>query len=165
MNRLLFKLACGVVVAACVASCSKSEKEGAEAPAQHVLVTNANDSTEVVALVNEFMGHIVNGDAAAAIDMLGNTEHDSISSYDGLPLDLPSEVKEKYVDVYKNWKVDGYEIVNLEFSDYRDNQVRVRAHMADGTTRSMNFNPIRGITGWRLTMRDTTRGTSAYSGN
>lgn len=160
----IFKFAFVAVLAIVAFSCSKKEDTKVEEATEEreLLDTNAADSTEVIGLVVTFMDHLKNGEVVAAIDMLGNSDPDSISSYDALPLDLPQDVKDSYVERYNNIKVANYEIENFNFAFRNSNQVRCKIYDADGHTTMLNFNPIKGVNNWRLTVRDSYRGDKAF---
>lgn len=128
----------------------------------HQMQTNAADSAEVLNLVVTFMDHLKNGEVVEAVDMLGNSDPDSISDYNGIPLDLPQEVKDLYVRRYSRLDIDHYEIENFQFSDYTCNQVRSKVYFKDGTNSTLNFNPIKAVGAWRLTVRDSYRGDRSF---
>lgn len=151
------------IMGAIVVSCGKKSPTEVQNSVEPIkLVTTNADSTEVISLITQFMDNLVAGDVAGAVALLGNNNPDSISEYDALPLDLPAEVADKYIKNYSQWKVERYELIEFGFSDFTDNQVRVRVFLNDGTTRAINFNPRKGVNKWRLTFRDTTRGDRPY---
>lgn len=161
MKALLYCFA-GLAMAAAVCSCGgNASKEGQPVESLR-LEPVASDTTEVRGLVDAFMGHLQAGEVADAIDMLGNNNQDSISSYDGTPLDLPDDVKERYTKRYSGLDIERYEIESFDFGGYANNQVRVRMYFTGGGQRVINFNPKRGVKSWRLTLRDSSRGDRSF---
>lgn len=161
MKAIIYCLT-ALAMTAAVCSCGSDALKESKDVEPLKLEPVASDTTEVRGLVDTFMGHLQAGEVAEAIDMLGNNDQDSISSYDGTPLDLPADVKERYVKRYSGLDIDRYEIESFDFGGYANNQVRVRMYFAGGGQRVINFNPKRGVKSWRLTLRDSSRGDRSF---
>ena len=143
-----------------LAGCSeKKQKTYGEAKNDTVLPTlmdvSANDTAEVLKMVDSFTASLKADHVDGAVDMLYQLDNDSI-------LPLPADMVKKHRTVLSNIKGLDYRIEHLIFFKETDSEVKVVAKLFDkkpGDTRpneiGVILKPVRRNGIWYLTLADS----------
>jgi len=153
-TRIILFMAAVALLASCGGK--KTAEPTEELNGMPAMQTVGEDSVAVRQLVRDFMDQIVAGEYDMAMNMIKDTfRTDSLT---GKPLELPADVREDYLNTFKEFNVTDYSIRRITFSDYDDNEVQCEVILDGAVPMNYYFKPIKCTGEWYLGIRDTNRG-------
>lgn len=153
-----FKFLVCLAIVAILGSCGKKQESATlvEQEVPYSAYYTAQDTAEVMNLVNQFMDLIVAKNYNEAIDMLGD-KYTEDSIY-GLPCDLNDVQRQQALETFQDLNVTDYAIRDYTFKNRLENQVRINITLDGGINTKWYLRPVTAGGHWRLTLMDTQSG-------
>ena len=154
MNKKIFLFTALVCLLLCSCGGSKKSDENPNVGMGEMVLAK-QDTTQVIELVDAFMGHLKNGDYDIAADMLyESTERDS----EGMPVHLSDVNRGAMIEMFRQWPVTDYNIKEITFKELDDNEIKCGVEISNSFEIKWSFKPVRYGSDWLLTMRDSLDG-------